>query len=74
MKMTMFMAAMMTIAISATATESWPTSVDKFPTFPSEESKFPSWPVEIGKLPSWPTDTAKFPNWPESRNPSWPTI
>lgn len=44
MKKMLFLAIMMTIAISAAASESWPTNKENFPKYPLGIGKYPSWP------------------------------
>ena len=62
MKKMMFLAALMTIAISASAAvkNSWPTT---------DVSKYPSWPVS--KYPTEPK-FPKYPSWPTEPVCSWP--
>ena len=64
MKKMMFLAVMMVIAISAAATESWPTTTGKYPSWPTSVCKYPScFDTEaVAKFPE--TKFPKFPSWP----------
>ena len=75
MKKTFSLAAVLVIAISASAATktSWPTGSDKYPSWPVIEGKFPKFPAEP-KFPKFPAEP-KFPKYPYSTaNPvcSWP--
>lgn len=68
MKKTMIFAAMMTIAISASAAvkNSWPTNASKYPTTSWPVAKYPATP----KFPKFPVEPGT--SWPEPTEPSWP--
>lgn len=64
MKKTFSLAAVLAIAISASAATkiSWPTGSDKFPSWPVIEGKFHKFPAEP-KYPKFPAES-KFPRFP----------
>ncbi len=76
MKKTFSLAAVLAIAISASAaTKVGELFASKYPSWPIMEGKYPSWPLAEAKFPKFPAEAnlLKFPSWPSEPVESWPT-
>lgn len=75
MKKTISLAAVLAIAISASAaTKVSEPFASKYPSWPVMGEKYPSWPLTEAKFPKFPAEAKfpKFPSWPSEPVVSWP--